>query len=271
MQTVYLLKDPRNDEPRYVGVTSNLKKRIRNHLSRINRRSHCASWINLLKDISMEPVVEILETVEDEDREISEIAWILGFRIAGYDLTNLTMGGEGIVCPSTEIREQRRARMLGNKYALGFFPSSETREKLTAARLGHVVTPETREKLRLVNIGNKNGLRHVVSPETRDKIRRSRMGRVASSETRERLRIAHLGHTPSPEARENNRLAQLGRKHTLETKKKMSASQRGHIVTSETREKISKRHLGCVATPVVREKMSVSQKARWAKRKEIIQ
>lgn len=59
----------------------------------------CLNWINLLKDLDMEPRVSVLEEFDptgDVDDRLNEAErkWIRAYRDAGARLTNLTDGGE---------------------------------------------------------------------------------------------------------------------------------------------------------------------------------
>jgi hypothetical protein len=129
MQTVYSLSDPRTDQVRYVGITGNLKRRFRNHLNCFDR-THRACWIKSLTSIGLKPIIVILEQV-DRYFDDAERAWILGFRQAGADLTNLTDGGDG---------------------TFGRLFTNEAIEKMKSAKVN--VSEKTRNKLRRTSLGN---------------------------------------------------------------------------------------------------------------------
>lgn len=99
MITIYTLSDPITNEIRYVGKTKReLRFRIYAHLSNYKLRhekSHKNSWILSLKRINLNPIVEILDIVNEEDWEFWEIYWIYQIKSWGFDLTNMTKGGEG--------------------------------------------------------------------------------------------------------------------------------------------------------------------------------
>jgi group I intron endonuclease len=73
-----------------------------------------------------------------------------------------------------------RARMMGNKYTLGYKPTPETLAKKSAIMMGNHYSlgkkrsPETRAKMRLANRGNRNSLGCKRSPETISKCRAAR-------------------------------------------------------------------------------------------------
>lgn len=144
MQTVYLLSDPQNNAPRYVGITNNLKRRVQNHLT-CSDATHRSCWIKSLLIKGFNPVMTVLEEVEARHRVDAEQAWILGFRQAGADLVNATDGGDGT---------------LGQKF------SPEAIQKMRIAQLGKTVSSDTRSKLRAANIEHAktiHGSRHHLS------------------------------------------------------------------------------------------------------------
>jgi hypothetical protein len=198
--TVYLLRDPRDDTPRYVGITKHsLKKRLSRHISVENRETdHRSNWIRQLISLGLSPVIELLEVVEDSQRIDSEQAWILGFRQIGANLVNSTDGGEGIINPSQETRIKLRNKRLGRHCSEG------TKMKLRLARSSQVFTPEMWERHSLSHAK----LRGVKRPLS--------VGIKISS--------AKMGHTVSEESRNKMRLAKLGKKATEETKQKMRAT-----------------------------------------------
>ena len=99
------------------------------------------------------------------------------FKDMGYKLANLTDGGEGSV---------------------GWNPSTETRQKMSASRQN--VSSETRKKMSLAAQGKKNAF----------------FGKTHSEETRKKISIANKLKTPSF----------TGKKHSAEAKAKMTASQK---------------------------------------------
>lgn len=93
---IYGLLDPRNEIVRYVGFTSDLKRRYRKHLSdaRCNRGGHRNNWIRKLFSEDILPDIIVLEKVSFEERENREKYWI--GKLSKNNLTNMTEGGEGM-------------------------------------------------------------------------------------------------------------------------------------------------------------------------------
>ena len=65
----------------------------------------------------------------------------------------------------------------------------ETKAKMRASHMGHLVTPETRRRISASKMG------HAVSDETRARISAARQGQVFSPEARAKMGLAHRGNT----------------------------------------------------------------------------
>ena len=92
MNYIYTLSDPITNEIRYVGKTINIKERYRKHLENITKRkTYLYSWMKSLNNF---PIMEIIDEVED-DWQFWEQYWISQLKTWGFNLTNLTKGGDG--------------------------------------------------------------------------------------------------------------------------------------------------------------------------------
>lgn len=91
---IYGLIDPRNGEIKYVGKTNNIKKRIREHI-RDEENNLKYAWIKSLKKINLEPEVLVLEETNIEHSNFWEIFWISQCKTWGFELKNMTNGGDG--------------------------------------------------------------------------------------------------------------------------------------------------------------------------------
>lgn len=97
MNYIYILKDPRNNEVRYVGKTNNPESRIKSHCYGGVTGTYCSNWINNLKSEGMTPEMEIIESNLSEDEwPEREKYWISYYRENGTRLTNIADGGRGI-------------------------------------------------------------------------------------------------------------------------------------------------------------------------------
>jgi len=77
---------------------------------------------------------------------------------------------------SLETRKKMSDSHKGNKYALGFKHSAETRLKVSLAGKGKKRSLETRRKMSLAQMGNKKNLGKKMSLETRKKIGVAQLG-----------------------------------------------------------------------------------------------
>lgn len=152
-------------------------------------------------------------------------------------LVNRNDGGFGGKNPAPEVREKiREARKRQAS------PSSEHMEKMRKAKRS-TVSQETREALSLANKGK------VLSPETRQKIsEKAKLRPRPTCEEMDRVRSAWDG-TFSPEAIEKIRKANLGRKRTEEQKLRMGAWQVGRRNSEESNRKRSAALSGRKKTP----------------------
>lgn len=98
---IYTLRDPRNNDIRYVGLTvESLERRLYNHISSAENTSNKKIWINELLKENIKPVIEIVEEVDvlnRKDAEIIEQSYIFQFRGWGFNLLNqLLNNSEGV-------------------------------------------------------------------------------------------------------------------------------------------------------------------------------
>lgn len=101
MVKIYTLSDPITMEVRYVGQTiRELRDRWYDHCSEYKlekETNHRRNWVMSLKRQGLRPVIEILDIVEKENWVFWEQYWISQLKSWGFNLTNLTVGGEGVV------------------------------------------------------------------------------------------------------------------------------------------------------------------------------
>lgn len=99
MVNIYSLSDPITGEIRYVGKTiHNIQRRLYFHIHDSKSRNyHNANWIRSLATTQLQPIVELLDVVENENWEFWEQYWICQCKSWGFRLTNHTSGGGGVV------------------------------------------------------------------------------------------------------------------------------------------------------------------------------
>lgn len=92
---VYTLSCPITNHVRYVGKTNNLDKRLSAHIND-KMKSYKSSWIASLANKGLKPILETLDETDDERYSyVLEVYWIAQMKQWGFNLTNLTNGGEG--------------------------------------------------------------------------------------------------------------------------------------------------------------------------------
>lgn len=119
MISIYALVDPRTNEAKYVGQTSQpLFKRLYSHTSCTPRAGNkIYEWNMALKRDGIKPVIIELDKVPKEDWIEAEQFWIACLRFLGANLTNDAIGGPGATghIQSKEERERKRISNIGKK------------------------------------------------------------------------------------------------------------------------------------------------------------
>jgi len=116
---IYGLVDPITKDLRYVGWSSN-------GLSRPSAKhsAHCLNWERSLEKRGLKKEIVILQELsgltDDEANQIMgvvETGWISYFRNAGYDLTNITNGGQGSV--GRKLSEKSKSKLSKSRKGSG--------------------------------------------------------------------------------------------------------------------------------------------------------
>lgn len=195
---IYVLEDPRTGAVRYVGKTTNIALRLRQHINGdATRRTKCSAWVSQLLEEFLIPRVRILQYGSGAGFQKAERKWIAHHRAIGSDLTNIAPGGIGGSGPcSSETREKLRLANLGQKR------SAETRARISKSKMGHKQSLDTIRRRALAIMG------HEVTPETRAKIAASKIGKPRDESTKRKISNALKGMTPSMETREKLKMSQ---------------------------------------------------------------
>lgn len=116
---IYALKCPKSGDVRYIGKTNNPKRRLQSHIDYARKtgrkRRRVSDWILGLLRAGLRPKMEIIENTTDSVWPEREKFWIKFYRENGFDLCNLTDGGEsnnGYIY-TDELREVRRLARIG--------------------------------------------------------------------------------------------------------------------------------------------------------------
>jgi hypothetical protein len=118
MTRIYVLRDPRTNEVRYVGKTvKKLHFRLAGHIySSKTAKTYRDNWIASLLAAGLRPIIEQIDSAGDDWAE-REQYWIAHYRSAGARLANHTDGGEG-VCGLVHTEEFRLAQAQRVKAAM---------------------------------------------------------------------------------------------------------------------------------------------------------
>jgi LEM3-like protein/NUMOD3 motif-containing protein len=165
--------------------------------------------------------VKIHENLSEPDAHGYEAALIaaLGRRPSG-PLVNLTDGGDGVsgLIITREAREKMSAAKRGKKL------TPESISKRSEALRGRAMPPEIREKISAAQRGKP---RNKLTPDSIAKRSAAIRGQIRSVETRSRISAGNLGKKMSPESRAKMSIAKLGIKLTQEHVAKVAAANRG--------------------------------------------
>lgn len=124
---VYIYTLSYNDDIRYVGRTFNVNKRLRQHINEsYKNNTHKSNWIRKVENIN----IEIIDICNQDNYSFWEQHYISLYRSWGFNLLNMTIGGEGVTGYkySQEDKLKKSYRMLGDKNH--FYGRSHTLETI---------------------------------------------------------------------------------------------------------------------------------------------
>lgn len=176
MSCVYALYESSNpDKIRYVGRTrdNDAEQRLKTHVKAARSKKtnyHIHNWINsvLASNGSIEYVV-LESDLSYEESGIREIYYIELYTKTGSSLTNMTIGGEGIV------KEVYPARTEEHKKKISLALKNHKRSKEHAASISKALagkkrTPHTEETKKKMSLAQKGKRRGPLSEEHRKKL-----------------------------------------------------------------------------------------------------
>lgn len=115
---IYALVCPFTSNIRYIGQTvGDPRARLRKHISEsINKnRTHKESWILSLNKKGTKPIIEVIDEVCFEDIDFWEKHYISLYKSWGFDILNLTDGGQLNKMFSKETRDKIAKSLKGRK------------------------------------------------------------------------------------------------------------------------------------------------------------
>ena len=151
---------------------------------------------------------------------------------------------------SIDTKQKLSKAKIGNKNTLGFKHSVETKEKMSIAGKGRIVSVETRLKLKKLGTGRTH------SDETKHKLREINLGHKHSEETKEKLRISSTGRKHNKESIAKMKLV----KRTDEYKLNISLKLKGRKQSPEHLLKNKLSHLGIKHSEEQKQKISIGNK-----------
>ena len=126
---IYVLKD-QNNNIRYVGKTTNVKRRLYSHIAeaKLNKsKRYVLNWIRQLLSNNQKPILEIIEECNENNWKEREIYWINHYKKVIPNLCNLCDGGTGGLAKENLTEEQ----LLNKKKVMSStFSKFSTKEKL---------------------------------------------------------------------------------------------------------------------------------------------
>jgi hypothetical protein len=187
--TIYTLSCPITGSVKYIGKTIKpLISRLSEHIYDSNRhRNKRSNWIKSLTNNNLLPVIEPLETVYNNWAE-AEMYWIAQFKAWGFDLKNMTAGGEGT---------------LGRKL------SADAIRKMSEKNKGRIVTKETIEKAKATRFKNNS---YISTPQCRQKQSVALRGKPKSKEHNLKVSLANKGRKCSDEFKNKCRNRMKGKR-----------------------------------------------------------
>lgn len=157
----YTLSDPRTpDVIRYIGkTTQKLQRRLDQHVSaskrakQTNQKSNYnINWINSLLSENIRPIIIEIDSF-DSDKEskswvIFEQYWISQFKTWGFNITNLTKGGDG---NQNQIFSEESLRKRSEKLK-GIPRPQEVKDRISESHKGKIKTQEHINNIKQGNI-----------------------------------------------------------------------------------------------------------------------
>ena len=146
---VYGMFDPRSGHLRYIGQTTNLRRRAGSHVSPSSIKSATPKndWIRELQRLGIAPEFCVLECVYvPEDLNEAESWNVAYYRSLGCELLNGTADGLASTRGLSHTSEAP-TRERGSQEKTGRRHSPETRAKIAASRLGTKRSRATKDKM----------------------------------------------------------------------------------------------------------------------------
>jgi len=118
---IYCLKES-NGSIRYIGKTTNLKRRLYSHIADARRNKtnrYSSNWIKKLLKRNEKPIMELIEICNENNWKEREKHWIKYYKRLNYRLCNLCVGGTGGLTKETLSEEQlfKKKQIMSNTFS----------------------------------------------------------------------------------------------------------------------------------------------------------
>lgn len=118
---IYILKD-QNNNIRYVGKTTNIKRRLYSHIAeaKLNKsKRYVLNWIRQLLSNNQKPILEVIEECNENNWQEREIYWINYYKELIPNLCNLCDGGTGGLTKEnlTEKQLLKKKKVMSNTFS----------------------------------------------------------------------------------------------------------------------------------------------------------
>lgn len=240
----------------YIGSTSNLTRRLREHKRELKANCHYNKNLQALYNSGSVFRTHYLETDTIERARLIEKS-LLTKAVNDPKLLNYSTAGFGNGIPRHPNKKQIIEKISKSRKKSWEELSVEEKDRRIETFKHCTTTPEC-----LVKRSNSykkywNSLpleKRKLSNETKEKIGKSNTGKNLTQETKEKIRLANIG-----------------KKHSMASRLKMSASRKRYydthgvnVVTEETKEKIRQKNIGKTHTEETKKKLSELAKKRLA-------
>lgn len=210
MRYIYVLKDPNNNEIRYVGQTNNIQKRYNDHISsslnenNTKYNTHKSNWVRKIINNGNKPIIEIIDECEtlNESNKL-ERYYIEKYYEEGCKLTN------SYINDVTEFSVETRKKMSDAKKGKsledihGVDKANELKEKFIKRTIEYNKKPKTDE--------TKSKISETLKEHFKDKENHWAYGKIMTEDHNDKLRKAKLNNpnnvgnrTPRTEEQKEN-------------------------------------------------------------------
>lgn len=226
MRYIYILRDPRSLEIRYVGQTNDVNRRFRSHINRslIENDSefdtYKSRWIRKLNQEGFEPLIEVVDTCDTlEESNIKESYYVKKYTSEGYQLTNSHVGDV------TEFSQETKNKM-------SFARKGKKLEELVGKERAQELKNYYSERAKMKNPNKSNNL------EVREKI-----SNALKEYFSDKKNHWAYGLKMNEDHNEKLRLAKLNNSKNVGNKKPRTESQKDKIRQLTLGKKINRFHI----------------------------